>query len=326
LQESFEKARQRFSSGSASQFYRFARHLVRAEVFPNQLARAVLPAFGHLRTCAAASAPVELIVSLWKGASAEVSAVQFGDYCVSADARVVGHRSADWLAMYDRAQRHLIAFVPSAVRLSFLARARPLKELLLLWYADDGYQPIHASMIATSAGDGVLISGATGSGKSTTALACVRAGFRFIADDCVALGKVGKDLVGFSIYSSCLVRSELFDDRRIPAAEPSDDVKGRVLLYASEAFPAQTCSEAPVRALLIPNIVDTAGTAVRPLPKREALRALFPSALMVDPAGASRVDAFVALADLLESTPCYRLDLGRDLARAPRAILDALRA
>ena len=228
--------------------------------------------------------------------------------------------------MYDRAQRHLIAFVPSAAGLSFLARARPLKELLLLWYADEGHQPIHASMVATSAGDGVLISGPTGCGKSTTALACVRAGFRFVADDCVALGKAGRDLVGFSIYSSCLVRREMFDDWHIPTAEPSDDVKGRVLLYASEAFPAQTCSEAPVRALFIPSIVNAAATGVQPLSKREALRTLFPNALTVDPAGASRVDGFVALADLLESTPCYRLDLGRDLSRAPHAILDALRA
>jgi len=296
------------------------------EVCSTQLASAVLSAFGHLRADAAASAPVELVVSLWNGPSAEVSGVQFGDYCVSADARVVGHRSADWLAMYDRAQRHLIAFVPSPARLSSLARARPLKELLLLWYTDNGSQPIHASMVANRAGDGVLISGPTGSGKSTTALACVRAGFHFIADDCVALGKVGTDLVGFSIYSSCLVRPELIGDRRQPTAEPNDDVKGRVLLYASEAFPAQSGSEASVRALLIPRFVSTAETAVQPLSKREALRALFPHALTVDPAGASRVDAFVALADLLENTACYRLDLGRDLSRIPHAILHTLRA
>lgn len=289
-----------------------------------QLASAVLPAFDHLRTDASASAPAELTVSLWSGAPAEVSAIQFGDYCVSGDARVVGHRSEDWLAMYDRAQRHLIAFAPSA-GLSFLARARPLKELLLLWYADSGYQPIHASMVSTGTGDGVLISGPTGSGKSTTALACVRAGFRFVADDCVALGRVDKELVGFSIYASCLVRPEMFDGR-LASDEPNDDVKGRALLYATDAFPDQTCSEAPVRALLIPRIVDAAESAVRPLAKREALRDLFPSALTVDPAGASRVEAFVTLADVLQNTACYRLELGRDLSRVPRAIADALQA
>jgi hypothetical protein len=319
-----EKARQRAPSDSASQVYRFARNLVRAEGCSPELASTVLRAFGHLRADAAAAAPAQLSISLWNGASAEVSAIQFGDYCVSTDARFVGNHGADWLAMYDRARRHLIACVPSPARLSFLARARPLKDLLLLWYADQGYQPIHASMVATSAGDGVLISGPTGSGKSTTALACVRAGFRFLADDCVALGKVDNDVVGFSIYSSCLVRPEMIDDRCIPTADANDDVKGRVLIYAAENFPAQISSEAPVRALLIPRLVGAAETTVHPLSKREALHALFPHALTVDPAGAARVDAFVALADLLQNTACYQLDLGRDLSRVSRAILDAL--
>jgi len=49
-----------------------------------------------------------------------------------------------------------------------------------------GRFPLHAAGLARQ-GKGVLVPGASGSGKSTTSVALVRAGFDFLSDDTVFL-------------------------------------------------------------------------------------------------------------------------------------------
>ena len=61
-------------------------------------------------------------------------------------------------------------------------RAQPAKHAIATWLTSPTMQLMHAAAIAVE-GHGVLLLGVGGRGKSTSALACARAGFTFLGDD-----------------------------------------------------------------------------------------------------------------------------------------------
>lgn len=74
--------------------------------------------------------------------------------------------------------------------------------------------------------------------------------------------------------------------------------------------------------VLVPRIVGGLSTTAVPISPIEALKALAPSTLF-QLIGAGQKD-FRAMAELVRTVPCYRLELGTDLAAIPRAIEELL--
>ena len=91
------------------------------------------------------------------------------------------------LFAYDRSSRHGYFWVEDAGQLSIYERAAPLQTLFHWALREFGWQVVHAAGVGTEAG-GVLLIGATGAGKSTTALSCLAGdGLRLLSDDkCLA--------------------------------------------------------------------------------------------------------------------------------------------
>lgn len=97
------------------------------------------------------------------------------------------------LAVIERAPSSVETYEPGAVpRLTLAAspaaltsgdlRSQPVNHAIASWLASPTVQMIHAGAVAFD-GCGVLLVGAGGRGKSTTALACAREGFSFLGDD-----------------------------------------------------------------------------------------------------------------------------------------------
>lgn len=61
-------------------------------------------------------------------------------------------------------------------------RSQPANQAIAAWIGSPTVQLVHAGAVALD-GRGVLLVGVGGRGKSTTALACARAGFSFLGDD-----------------------------------------------------------------------------------------------------------------------------------------------
>src|SRR5262245_19420582 len=107
---------------------------------------------------------------------------------------VRGHHSPRYSLAYDRKPEVFSAF--DAVRrlglywardsrgLLYYEEAAPMRRLLQGWLQRRGLLALHASGVSSPAG-GALLAGRTGSGKSTTALACARAGLGYGGDDYV---------------------------------------------------------------------------------------------------------------------------------------------
>jgi len=194
----------------------------------------------------------------------------------------------------------------------------PLVTILDWWLAERDLHCIHAAAVGLESG-GVLLAGRGGSGKSTTALACLRSPLRYVADDYCVLSVAGAPHA-HALYSSAkLARSQL--DRLAPGAqsEPCDD---KEVVFLAGAFRAKLLAGFPIRAVLAPRITGRARTTVADVSPGEAMRALAPSSLFQ--LGGARQRRLAAIARLVRTVPCYRLDLGTDLDAIPDVICDLL--
>jgi hypothetical protein len=200
--------------------------------------------------------------------------------------------------------------------LSLFERGKPFHFLLSVWHSDLGMMVVHAGLVARD-GQGVLFPGMGGAGKSTTALASVRHGFDYLAEDYVALERAADGrFVGHSIYSSTWLETEhhqeRFDDLSHHAQGGSGPGEDKDMLHLSDLYADRMADQATIRALALPRIVDTNQSRWRPARKGEALRTAAPSSMLCliprpDPRSLERI------VSLIEQVPCFWLELGRDV-------------
>lgn len=203
-------------------------------------------------------------------------------------------------------------------------RCRPFLPILHWWLTDGPWQFVHAGGVAR-AGGGILLAGKGGAGKSTTALACMRAGWRFAGDDFVPIAAAPEPRVE-ALYGSARLRPdmaahfpELAGLRIAPGAIAGED-KHDYLLTSTASMSA--FSGFPVRAIVLPRVTGARETSIRPVSRAEALRALAPSTLGVLKGDTSR--AFDKIARFAAAVPCFRLELGTNLDLIPGAIARAI--
>jgi hypothetical protein len=201
-------------------------------------------------------------------------------------------------------------------------RTKPLLESLHAWLLRTAWQPVHAGAVGGPSG-GVLLAGPTGSGKSTTALTCLRAGWHYAGDDYVAVRSEPSPQVA-TLYRSARVTQEMAG--RFPEHEAGG--VGRVAwggvikhdIHLADDVPAGLLAGFPLQALLLPRVVG-GQTRVHPAPRAAAMIGLSTTTLFQLRGGTSA--AFDKIAGFVESLPAYWLDLGEDLAAIPGAITEA---
>ena len=205
-------------------------------------------------------------------------------------------------------------------------RGAPFRLVLHWWLAQRGLQFTHGGAVGTD-GNGVLIVGASGSGKSSTTLACVEAGMEYAGDDYCALAPTSTPTV-HSLYSS----AKVFDadaalyptltSGRSPLRHPLDD---KSLYLVARARPDCVVPALSLGAVVVPTRTPNTATHFRPTSAGDALQALAPSTIGQLPGSAARTLA--ALAAAARAVPAYRLELGTDratVAPAVGALLDEL--
>jgi hypothetical protein len=227
-----------------------------------------------------------------------------------------------WL---DRQARQLVAWRSSAAEYSLYERTKPLRLMLRVWYDDEHVQFVHSGLVAR-VGHGALLAGGGGAGKSTTSLACLRAGLDFLGDDFIGLEEQPDgSFVGHSLFST--VRLERHQMARFPdlseqALVSRDALDPKSLLFLTEIFPERLPRAAAIRVLLLPRVVDAEISRLAPASPAQALLALAPSTVIA--ALGPGFQGFERLARLVRSVPTYWLELGRDLRSIPACVDEAL--
>jgi hypothetical protein len=215
------------------------------------------------------------------------------------------------LQVYDRDRGEAVFHAVDAARVPPWADRSPFRMLLTWWAADRGLALLHAAAVATEGG-AVALAGPPGAGKSTTAMACVAAGLRFLGDDCCLVRPAPEPTV-FSIYRRAKLEVsalELLPTMPGPNVDVGPD---QVVLE-----PARLALKAPLRALLLPVVTTETRTGLVPVPATESLRTLVPIALAES--GGLGTTLLGPLTELVRHVPVFRLRLGRDPAEAAAVV------
>jgi hypothetical protein len=183
---------------------------------------------------------------------------------------------------------------------------------------------IHASCVARQH-QALLITGSSGAGKTTTMLACVRAGFDFLSDDTT----LAQQTEGGRVKVLSLLNTLNATERTLawfpelePYAAQQANPMGKRLIMINEAYPDRLGSWGEVQAILVPQITDQAQPSLTTIGKAELLREMLPYSLDLHDAAFAH-DQLGFLADLVESVASYRLLLGTNWQRLPR-LMDKL--
>ncbi len=308
---------------------RIADHAIELQISAPVLAERLWPAFAGLEV-PAAEFP-DLTISCWDANAAGVSAPRapFSIREFLPNGTVRGHAEGRirvtydaWIRMitvYDRDRRHAWVCVADQGSVPKWFERAPFRTILRWWADDAALVPMHASAVARN-GEAIVVAGASGSGKSTTGLACVAAGWEFIADDFCMITS-GAEPTVHPVYCLAKIEPDALD--RLPSlARFVVDPDSEQLVVNPASRLGQS---ARVRAVLLGRITASVSTSVTPIDTNTAFRTLV-QASVLEGLGAG-TQTLAALAALLRTVVCAQVELGSDPDRVVdmmQTVLDGL--
>lgn len=335
MRAEFDEAAAKTPHQVRESFFVFGGRSVRVRVVGHDLTEHFVRPFSHLQANGRCAQPPQLTIDLWddennrdRMVAATENDLGWTESTVqSSDDRFIGQRLPHTFSCLDREANHIVATIAWHDRIFIYERAKPLARLLLKWHNDQDVQVIHTGLVASD-GKGVLFAGKSGAGKSTSSLVCICAGFDYLSEDYVGLEcREDGSFVGHSLYNSVFVETTHLArfTELIPYAikgRPPHELKSVIIL--SQVFPERLIRFVPIRALALLRVANIPKSRFRPASKGEALLALGPSSLLQIPNRKLGVPGFKKLAQLVESVPCYWLEVGEDLRATPNCVRELL--
>jgi hypothetical protein len=323
------------AGGSLDRLVRVAGHGARLRFAGPAMVSAVMPALEHLE---ATDVHPSLTVLIWDAHSTGVTlappdwervayfergnlrGVQDGRFTLAMD------RRTHVFSAVDSRRGIAVYWARDAEWVPYLERAAPLRHVVQGWLEPEGLFVAHASAVGYPSG-GVLMPGGTGSGKSTTAVLCLRVALGYLGDDFILLGATGSP-AAYSLYRTAKLNAKTLAWMPEVMAEVSNpdrlDIEKALLFLrpASPGRPGTLASGFPLRAILLPHVVGGFDTKLTSVPPMTALRRILPDTLFTS-LGSSAATAR-GLQRLVHDLPCYDLALGRDLEQVTAAIAGLL--
>lgn len=335
LQQRFHRAESEQPERVFESLYVLAGQVVRFRVVGHRLAEFMEMAFAHVRFKEEDAWAPGLTIELWDesdtGISCSLGSTRddldlHPNLRSSQDGRFASYQLQNSVVCLDLTDNHVVGRVSGAHKLTLYERGRPLHIPLSLWHKRLHMPLIHAGLVSKN-GRGVLLTGPAGSGKSTSAITSACAGFNFLSDDLIGLQATsGKEFIGHSLYNSTFIDPEHL--RRFPLLAPHA-IKGRYafekkhLILLSEIRSLRFEHACRICAVVLPRVVNSRASTFHRASKGEALLALAPSSLLVGERSFG-IEGFNRMSDLVESVPCYRLELGKDLEEIANTIEELL--
>lgn len=234
------------------------------------------------------------------------------------------HPGPNILSVYDHVRKLGLYWREEAASLPYFECGSPIRTLLHWWMTENDCQFVHAGAVGLPK-SGVLLVGKGGSGKSTTTLACLRAGLGYAGDD-YCLVSMDSYPVVHCVYNTIKLIGSM-DLARFPTLRHQFQTgqKGeKALSFLHQNYPDQIISSMPIQSILSLEISQQPDTHLEPISPSEALKALAPSTLAQLP-GAGKA-AMKILSQLVCQVPCFRLILGRQIEQIPQIISPLIKA
>jgi hypothetical protein len=231
----------------------------------------------------------------------------------------------DILQMFDAEQNSAIYWVRDYEWIPYWENSFPMRSILHWRLQNEPMQAIHAGAVGTSSG-GVLIAGKSGSGKSTTTLACLTSDLLFAGDDYVLADLTAEPYV-HSLYSTAKLvpdNCDRFPQLRPLVSNPDKLHEQKALIYLREHFPANVVRGFPLRAILLPRVTGQRNTRLVKAGAMDAFRSIAPTTLLHLTRATD--EAARKISTLSRALPVYWLEAGTDLPQIPRVIREFLRS
>jgi len=306
-------------------------------VVGHRLASSISRAFRHLILAQPMGSP-QLTIDLWderatgidcpdavSAIERQVKAERQGRLFVAVGRsgdRYVGYFRPGMVVWMDRESARVVGWVADGTQLSMQDRAKPLHFPLLLWHADRKTPVVHAALVSW-VGQGALLIGREGAGKTSAAAACFLGGLDFLGDDYIALQRIGSDrFVGHSLYDSMLIRPDT--EARCPELTPYLQrinrfaTDGKRLLRSTDVAPLRVVRSAEIRDIMAIEQCEGATVSITPMSKREAFLCVAPNSMLKLPVSGSIL--MERMAELVDRVPVHRLAVDGDLAVLPSVI------
>ena len=225
--------------------------------------------------------------------------------------------------MLNRHRNEGLYWIQDAQQVPLAEGGAPLLTLFHWWLGQQERQIVHGAAVGTRAG-GALLVGKSGSGKSTAALACLNAGLYYLGDDYCLVAAAPTPTV-YSLYSSGKVHfADLPRFPRLQTAQGANSYANadKMLYFFADAFADQILPSLPLKAVLLPTIGANSNSTVREISPAAALLALGPSTIFQ--LTGQKQQAFQHVGQLVRQLPCYRLELGPNIAQTAVLITEIL--
>jgi hypothetical protein len=320
---------QEAAGGPVDRFYSIGGLALRLRFAGRALIPLIAPALEHLfvQPVEAPAFTIHLWDSVSSGTTMPAAPWSLEDYGPRGEVRGYGderfhtvfHLGSHTLKMLDARQNVGLFWIRDARDVPFYESAAPLQAILHRWMGMNGHQLLHAGAVGMASG-GVLLAGRGGSGKTSTALACVFGGLLYAGDDYVLLSDEGVPLI-YSLYNSAKLDPDNLDRfphlaERVVNSDRLDTEKAVVFLH--QHWPEQVSSGFALRAIAVVRVGGGRRTEISAAPSAMALKALAPSTVL-QLSGAGQCD-FRRIASLVERVPCFSLDLGTEPDEIARTI------
>ncbi len=290
----------------------------------------VMPALAHLEIAQSHSNP-DATIHVWDSGSTGVPApprpcpvewlTDRGDIWGMSSPRY--RSSFHWVEaainVLDLQQGLGVYWTNDAATLPYWAKASPFRPLFHWWLGKNGCQLLHAAAVGTEDG-ALLITGKGGVGKSSTALACLSAGMRYVGDDYLAV-RLDPEPTVYSLYSTAKLDADQASSfpalQSLVANQPIAPEEKAVLQLFPE-FARSILRSCPLRAIATPTFGEGPVTEFVPVSAMKLTRsAMFTTMSQLPHAGQSMQELIHRMA---HSLPRAEIRLGSNREGIPPAI------
>jgi hypothetical protein len=324
------------SGGETDRYIQINGFTVRLAFCSEVMARAIMPAFGHLECMPGIERDLTVYfgesmagrVSIppvpWKDGDQDIQGAiwTYDDETLM----IISQPANKTLFFLDKINNTGIYWVHDASVIPYHDKASPLRLIFERWMRLRGCQIVHSGAVGFPDG-GVLLAGKGGSGKSSTALKCLNSELFYAGDDYCMINDLDHPHV-YSLYTSGKLNPG--DTGLFPSLKPglcNEDKlhEEKALYFFHHYFPNKMSAGFPLRAILVPEIVNRPGTTLRRVSPARGFLALAPTTIFQIPrAGQPEVNRF--LDRFVRKLPNYILELGTDRDQAPAVITGFLKS
>jgi hypothetical protein len=190
------------------------------------------------------------------------------------------------------------------------------------------YQRLYSlhSAALYSNGVGYLVSGESGSGKTTTSLSMVSEGFKYVSDDALLLEETNGDIMVHSMFNTFNIDRDLAE--HFPDVVKEEDIplkKGaKVSVNISEIFPDSFIPYLRPDVIIFPRITSDRKSRVYPIGKMDVYARLLKQTVLAVDNEASR-NQLKAIERLVKQTRGFDLLSGRDIYENSKRLISLIR-